>query len=80
MSFLMLRRFVNNQPEENEEQETVDFNKPDYVFVPKGNHEWRQKGPYLECKTCEIHHAVYVGVHKRMVGVDDKGNPILQKV
>lgn len=75
---------MNNQPqaETNEDetiQEQVDFSKPDYVFLPQGNHTYRQAGPYLVCKSCEIQHASYVGMEKIMVGVTEKGEPILKK-
>jgi len=59
-------------------EEVLDFNKPDYVFVPKGNHDWRQQGYYLVCKSCELQHAIYVGPDKIMVGMDEKG-PILKE-
>ena len=42
--------------DENEEKyevknkvENLDFNNPDYSFVPKSRHTWRQQGPYLVC-------------------------------
>lgn len=71
--------------EEHEEEykeeitETLDFTKPDYIFTPKGHHEWRQQGPYCICKTCDIHHAIYIGVEKVLVGIDELGAPILKK-
>jgi len=70
--------------EENEEskkpiEESLNFDKPDYTFVPKETHEWRQRGYYLVCVSCEIQHAVWIGSEKIMVGVDEKGSPILKK-
>ena len=64
-----------NEPDE----ETADFSKPDYVFTPKGIHTYRQEGYYLICRSCEIQHAVWIGADKIMVGVDKKGQPILKK-
>lgn len=66
--------------EENEEpiQETLDFNSPSFTFVPKETHEWRQKGYYLVCVSCELQHAVFIGPDKIMVGVDEKGSPIIK--
>ena len=61
-----------------EERETLDFNKPNFEFQPNEAHEWRQQGPYLICKGCELTHAVYIGVGKMMVGTDKKGKPILK--
>jgi hypothetical protein len=56
--------------------EERDVSQPDYKFVP-GNHLWKQQGPYLVCYGCELQHAVWVGVDKLMVGVNDKG-PIIK--
>ena len=58
--------------------ETLDFNKPSFTFVPKGNHTWRQQGPYLVCKSCDLQHAVFIGMDKVMVGTDKEGQPILK--
>ncbi len=73
----------NSQQENKEEEvrgevEELNFEKPDFVFLPKDNHEWRQQGPYLCCKSCEVEHAVWIGVEKMLVGLDEKGQPILK--
>ena len=65
---------------EDEEGEIFDFNKPDFQFIPKGNHEYRQQGPYLTCKSCDLEHAVFIGVDKHLVGFDEKGQPIVKKL
>jgi len=62
------------------ETEILDFNNPAYKFVPKGRHEWRQRGPYLVCLSCELQHAVWIGVDKQMVGIDKEGRPILKNL
>ena len=62
-----------------EETEVLDFNKPAYSFIPKGNHDWRPQGPYLVCKSCEIQHATWIGMEKIMVGIDKKGRPLVKK-
>lgn len=66
---------------DNEEhlQETLDFTQPSFVFKPNEVHDWKQKGVYLVCKSCEIQHATYIGVEKIMVGINEKGQPILKK-
>lgn len=69
----------DQEDNEKEIEETLDFEKPDYSFTPNGVHKWRQTGPYLVCKSCEIQHATYIGMEKIMVGVDQKGNPVLKK-
>lgn len=70
-----------NEEKENEELgEILDFTKPTYSFIPKGSHEWRQQGPYLICKGCDIEHATWVGVNKQMIGIADSGDPILKEV
>ncbi len=61
-----------------QEGEILDFTKPDFTFIPKGNHEWRQEGPYLVCYSCQLKHAVYIGMNKMMVGIDKTGMPILK--
>lgn len=67
-----------NEEEEKPEIETLDFTKPDFVFEPNKNHTWRQQGPYLVCKSCEIEHASYIGMERLMTGVQDDGTPILK--
>jgi len=70
----------SEKKQENKElKEILNFDKPNFVFAPKGNHEWRQRGPYLVCMSCEIQHAVWIGMDKIMVGIDKKGQPILKK-
>jgi hypothetical protein len=59
--------------------EVLDFNNPSFKFVPEGRHTYRQQGGYLVCISCEIQHAVWIGMDKIMVGEDEKGNPILKK-
>jgi len=65
--------------ETKELSEVLDFNKPSFVFKPKEHHDWKQKGPYLVCKSCEIEHAVWIGMDKIMVGINKEGKPILKK-
>ena len=65
---------------EEAEQEALDFTQPDFSFQPREHHEWRQKGPYLVCKSCEIEHAVYIGQNKQLIGLDEEGKPILKEV
>jgi hypothetical protein len=60
------------------EEQAYNFDNPEYTFIPKGIHNWRQEGPYLVCRSCEIHHAVFIGMEKMMVGIDENGNPILK--
>ena len=60
------------------ESEVIDFNQPSYVFKPNEQHEWRMQGPYLVCKSCELQHAVFIGMGKLLIGIDEKGKPILK--
>ena len=64
------------QQSKEEEHEVIEF-KNDFTFTP-GRHVWRQSGPYLICKECSLHHAVYIGMEKLMVGEDQDGKPILK--
>lgn len=71
---------TNEQEKEQEpEIEILDFTKPDFIFKPNQHHEWRQQGPYLVCKSCEIEHASYIGMEVLLVGLDEEGKPILKK-
>lgn len=59
-------------------EEVMDFTKPDFTFIPKETHEWRQQGYYLVCYSCEVKHAVWIGKDSVMVGLDAKGQPIIK--
>ena len=61
------------------DEETLNFDQPTFSFRPKEIHGWRQQGPYLVCKSCDITHAAFIGMGKVMVGIDEKGKPILEK-
>jgi len=69
----------NETNEEESKVEKLDFNEPDFSFIPKGDCQYRQQGPYLICYSCELQHAVYIGMDKMMVGVGKDGKPILEK-
>lgn len=62
----------------NEEIEQLDFSKPDFTFIPKGNHAYKQQGYYLVCRSCEIEHGIFIGADKIMVGIQEDGQPILK--
>jgi hypothetical protein len=59
------------------EETPYDFSNPEFVFTPKGIHQWKAEGIYLVCRSCEIEHAMYIGPNKMFVGLDDDGKPIL---
>ena len=58
-----------------EEPEVEVFNKS--IQFPAGEHIWRQQGPYCVCQNCPLHHAIYIGMDKVMVG-EENGQPILR--
>jgi hypothetical protein len=58
--------------------EQHDFGKPDFEFKPEGRHTYRQEGGYLVCRTCTLHHAVWIGMERVMVGESADGTPILK--
>lgn len=68
----------NEEGKDKPEEEVLDFDKPDFVFQPNQHHEWRQQGPFLVCKSCEIEHAAGIGMDKLLVGLHSDGTPILQ--
>lgn len=43
-------------------------------------HAWRQSGPMIQCKSCPVAHSFWVGINKRMTGIDRSGEPILEDV
>lgn len=71
------QQMKNEEEKEDEfESELLNFNEPDFKFIPNERHEWRQQGPYLVCKQCQLEHAAYIGMEKLLVGIDDNGQPI----
>jgi len=63
---------------EDQLSERLDFDNPQFVFKPNEQHEWRQQGPYLICKSCDIQHAVYIGMKKKLIGLEEDGKPIFE--
>ena len=45
----------------------------------QSTHNWRQRGPYLVCTSCENEHAYHIGTKKRMIGIKD-GQPVLKQI
>ena len=69
---------TNGEKKDELYEEILDFNKPDFIYIPKGNHDFRQKGYYLVCKSCDLEHATWIGGEKIMVGINSEGQPILK--
>lgn len=70
---------LKDEQEVQGESEQIDFEKPDFHFEPKEHHEWRQRGYYIICKSCELEHAVWVGSEVILVGISETGQPIFKK-
>lgn len=72
---------MNQNEETNGEEEpiseTLSWEKPDFVYIPK-NHEFRQEGGYLICRSCPLEHATYIGIEKIMIGNNSEGLPIIK--
>jgi hypothetical protein len=66
--------------EDQPQEEVLDFTRPNYRFTPNEAHDWRQRGPFLVCKSCDIEHATYIGPGRLLTGLDEKGRPILKRV
>lgn len=64
---------------EDAEQFRTDLSGAEKVTVNEA-HEWRQQGPFLICKSCPFPHSVHIGMGKELVGLDEKGKPIIKKV
>jgi len=41
-------------------------------------HTWRQRGPWLVCVSCPKKHASWLGINKELIGIDEKGEPIVR--
>jgi len=61
----------------NTDEKGYDFDNPEFVFTPKGVHNWRQESVYCVCRSCEIEHAIYIGPNKIMIGLKNDGQPNL---
>lgn len=60
-------------------EEKVSYHQLSAPTVHK-EHTWIQRGPDIICTSCPSHHGIRVGVHKRLMGFDEKGNIILENV
>ena len=58
-------------------KENIEILEKTFEFIPKGIHSWKQQGPYLICSSCELQHAVWIGVSKWLVGFEEDGSPKL---
>lgn len=41
-------------------------------------HTWRQRGPWLVCISCDHKHSSWLGMNKELIGIDEKGEPIVR--
>lgn len=69
---------------DNDQNEDVIEVKPEgevmqkeYEFIPAGLCRWRQRGIYVVCTSCELQHAVYIGIDRMMIGEKEDGSPLL---
>ena len=70
---------MNNEEIKEEVKDEGEQLAPAFKFEPKENHDWRQQSVFLVCKSCEIQHAVYIGMDKLLIGLDTEGKPIFKK-
>lgn len=68
---------------ENNEEEVVEelgeVLQKEFEFTPSALCIYKQRGPYLVCTSCELQHALFIGMEKIMVGVDEHGKPIVER-
>lgn len=64
---------MENEEQDKPEVEQLDFNNASYSFTPKGVHDWKQRGYYIVCKSCELEHALFIGADKILVGLSEAG-------
>ena len=68
-------------PNKSKETQHIDTDKPEFKFNPdviKG-HRWKQQGPYLVCKSCDLSHSMWIGMGKLLMGFEEDGKPKLKK-
>lgn len=58
-----------------EAPETIESPQPEPVFPEY--HQWKQDGPWLRCHSCPQEHGSYIGVDRQLIGVTEKGEPVL---
>lgn len=77
---LNLGKDINGEKiEQKADFDTLNFDNPEFSFVPKGTHNWRQRGYYIHCDSCDLGHGVFIGAEKVLVGINEIGHPILTK-
>lgn len=71
---------MKSQVQINEDEEVVpetEVLQQEYEFKPSALCKYKQRGTYLVCTSCELQHAVHIGINKMMIGEDEHGTPIL---
>lgn len=71
-------QMVSKEPVFSYSQDVVDeIRKQAVEKAQKAVHEWRQRGVWVYCKSCEHEHGFHVGTKKMLVGISDDGKPKL---
>lgn len=74
---------MNEQNKSNDDVEEVQDDgevlRKEYEFTPHALCKYKQRGPYLVCTSCELQHAVFIGIENMMVGEDANGKPIIKR-
>jgi len=60
------------------EESAVDYELMQLKTSFRG--KWIQRGPYITNKSSEVEHGTYIGNNKRLVGVTEDGEPILEEL
>ena len=45
----------------------------------QSSHNWKQRGPYIVCTSCDHEHGFNIGTKKRLIGVKD-GQPVFKQI
>ena len=60
-----------------------EFRSPDikqaFQQAKQSSHAWFQRGPFIECTSCENKHGHYIGTNKRLTGIEN-GKPVLKTI
>ncbi len=70
----------NSEKKTNGEANNDEFSEvlqKEFEFTPTGLCHYKQRGIYLVCVSCEVQHAVFIGIDRFYVGDDESGKPIL---
>lgn len=72
---------MNNEENKQDDIYTVDIPIDPELSkkIELRGHRWKQQGPHIICKSCDMRHAYYIGIDKQLVGINKEGYPLFAK-